>query len=524
MNVARRLVSGSAMRVITLVSGIGIGLYVLPLMIHALGDRDFGLWTVVSVVVGYHGMLDFGLSQALGRYLAVAMAGDDRDECNRLFNTGLVMYSLLGLVVLAIASAVAAASPWIWSEPGDAERFAPLLLILGLNLAISFPVRAFGGVLQATLRFDLASRFGFVTLLLLNGGIIWTLESGLGLMTLAWVTLAAGLPEKLMTAWFALREMPWLQPSFRAARRGSARTLFSFSVYIFVQRVSQMLRFQMDSVLLTAFVGLGAVTHYRVAFSLIRYYRQLMSALFGVMLPVFSRQHGRGDVEALERSLLFSLRLSVGISSFVAFALIAWGHPFISRWVGPEYLDAYPCLVALALGSLFGLWQSTFPTALLSSGRERMAAALAATEGVCNLAVSLLLVQWYGMFGVALGTLIPHAVVRLLLQPALGAPAMGLSYRRYLRELGTSAAMAAICLVPGLLLTLRLSEPDYFVLAGLAAATGLAFAPGYWWLGLRPSDRRAMLALIRPRGDGRGRRMTPDTLNEEARPGGEGHG
>jgi hypothetical protein len=84
--------------------------------------------------------------------------------------------------------------------------------------------------------------------------------------------------------------------------------------------------------------------------------------------------------------------------------------------------------------------------------------------------------------------------------------------------------MAAICLVPGLLLTLRLSEPDYFVLAGLAAATGLAFAPGYWWLGLRPSDRRAMLALIRPRGDGRGRRMTPDTLNEEARPGGEGHG
>jgi O-antigen/teichoic acid export membrane protein len=219
MKASRKLASGSAMRVFTLVTGIAIGLYIVPFMLHTLGDRSYGLWTVVSVVVGYYGMLDFGLSQALGRYLARAMASDDRAESDRLFNAGLAMYSLCGLAVITIAAAVSAASPWIWSEPADGAIFAQLAAILGLNLAIGFPVRAFGGVLQAALRFDLASRFRFLTMLLQNAGIVLALENGYGLISLGWVMLIGGVPEKVFTVVFAMREMPWLRPSLSSARR-----------------------------------------------------------------------------------------------------------------------------------------------------------------------------------------------------------------------------------------------------------------------------------------------------------------
>jgi O-antigen/teichoic acid export membrane protein len=262
------------------------------------------------------------------------------------------------------------------------------------------------------------------------------------------------------------------------------------------------------------------VAHYRVAFSLIRYYRQLMQALFGVLLPAFSLQDGAGDKQGLERTFFISLRLSVGVSSFVAFALIAWGAPFIERWVGAAYLDAYPCLVALALGSLFGLWQSTLPTVLLSSGRERLVAALAVIEGIANVVVSVVLVQWYGMLGVALGTLIPSAVIRLGIQPVLGAQAMGMPVWRYVGELVRSIGASALALAPGALLTWRFATPDYFVLASLAAVTGLAYAPAFFWFGLRRDDRRAILNAFGPKGRKRARRAT---LEDAADPSGEGH-
>jgi O-antigen/teichoic acid export membrane protein len=495
---ARRLVSGSATRMITLVVRIGIGLFMVPFMIHGLGDRAYGLWALVGVVVGYYGMLDLGLSQALGRYVARALARDDLEESNRLVNTGFLIYSLLGLLVFLAALAFAALSPVIWSDRDDASLFAPLILILGLNLALGFPVRAFGGILQAKLRHDLASRFSLVTLILHAALIIWALESGYGLIMVATVTLLGGIPEKALTIYYGVRELPSLQLSRRFARADTARTLFSFSFYLFISRVSQLLRFQTDAIILSAFVGLVAVTHYRVASTLIRYYREMMIACFGALLPFFSVQDGRGDTQGLERTFLFSTRISVSLAAFVTFGLIAWGQPFIVRWVGDAYLDAYPCLVVLALAALIRLSQSTFPTLLLSSGREKMSASLAAAEGVTNILLALALVQQYGMLGVAIGSLVASIAVRLVAQPALGCQVLEISYAHFLLHICRTALRAALCLLPAYLLTRSFSTPGYLGLGAVGAASGGFYALGIWFIEFNRAEREMLLRVLIP--------------------------
>jgi hypothetical protein len=97
---------------------------------------------------------------------------------------------------------------------------------------------------------------------------------------------------------------------------------------------------------------------------------------------------------------------------------------------------------------------------------------------------------------------------------------MGMPVWRYVGELVRSIGASALALAPGALLTWRFATPDYVVLASLAAVTGLAYAPAFFWFGLRRDDRRAILNAFGPKGRKRARRAT---LEDAADPSGEGH-
>jgi O-antigen/teichoic acid export membrane protein len=495
-SVTRKLVSGSALRVIQLFAQVGVGLFMVPFMIGALGDRSYGLWALVASVIGYYGVVDIGLSQAAGRFLSRTIDRGDVEESNRLFNSSLAIYSILGVAVLGLSVIGSLTSLLVATNPEDASVFSKLILILGINLALSFPVRAFAGVLIASLRFDIASAIALMSLVLRTTLIVWALSEGHGLVAVAWATFLANLPAKALQVYVAKREAPFLRLSWRDVNRVTGRKILAFSFYAFAGRVSHLLRLQTDALVISAFVGLVAVTHYRIASTLLRYYRQLIVACMGVILPLFSIQHERNDADVLTRTFYFSTRISIFLASFAAFGLVAWGGAFIERWVGVEYLDAYPCLVILTVGMLPRFWQSAFPPLLLGAGQERLFAMLAATEGVVNLLATLLLVGRFGIVGVAMGALTASCLINLLLMPVLGCRAMSIPYWGYLRKLSKTIAVSALALAAPLALSWRFVGPSYPILLSVAAASFALYLAAFWLIEFDREERSAILSVV----------------------------
>src|ERR1700746_3645028 len=103
-NTARKLARGSMLRFLNLVATTLVSILIMPFVVRMLGDRLYGLWTLVAALIGFYGVLDLGLSRATTRYLAGALGSGDEDECNRVFNTGLRLYLMLGALVLAAAA------------------------------------------------------------------------------------------------------------------------------------------------------------------------------------------------------------------------------------------------------------------------------------------------------------------------------------------------------------------------------------------------------------------------------------
>src|SRR5690349_22172656 len=89
---ARRLLGGSALRVVSLITNVFVAFYMYPFIVHALGDHWAGVWTVVGYVIGYYTVFDLGLTPAVHRFLAMAYSREDRDETNTVYSTALGVF------------------------------------------------------------------------------------------------------------------------------------------------------------------------------------------------------------------------------------------------------------------------------------------------------------------------------------------------------------------------------------------------------------------------------------------------
>lgn len=220
---------------------------------------------------------------------------------------------------------------------------------------------------------------------------------------MAWATFTGGLTAMLLQAVLTVRKYPWLRLRLSAPGAGVTRSLASYSVFSFAGQLSDRLRFQADPVVVSMFVGLAAVTHYRIAGTLAQQFIVLTVAVTGVFAPLLSRLYGAGDFEGMRTTFFFATKISISVATFLAFGLLAWGKPFILRWMGAAYLDAYAPLVILTVAITFDLWQAPSVDLLYAIAKHRAYACLNSVEGVLNLGLSLWLVRRYGMVGVALG-------------------------------------------------------------------------------------------------------------------------
>jgi O-antigen/teichoic acid export membrane protein len=495
--VGRKLAIGSSLNTLYLVATALISVLIMPFVVHSLGDRLYGIWALAAAVISYYNVLELGLSSAVGRFVAGALGSGDKQQLNRVYNTSLLIFTLIGLIVLVISVAAAAASTLFIKNPLDASIFWRAILILGASLAIGFPMRVLKGVLEADLRFGPSAGVDLLVLFIRTALLIVFIKMGARVVGLAWATLLANLPALILYPYFVRRNMPSLHLSRSFWKLSTSKDLFSYSIVAFIAQAGGLLRGNFSPFIVASFLGLGAVTHLKVVQSLNNYAVHVVVALIGVFQPVFSRQDGAKDYEGLRKTLLFSTKISLSVASLAAFGLLALGRPFITRWMGTSYLDAYPCFALLVIGVGFGIAQRPSAYVLFALARHRFLAITVMIEGVLNIVLSVILVPRIGLLGIGLGTLIPMFITKVIVQPIYVCRVSGLRYEEYFWTVaGTMAKVMLACVIPFLLI-LKFAVPSYLGLIVLGAITAILYGLP---LAITVFDTRESQLLIRTLG------------------------
>ncbi len=431
-----RITKNITSNVLAFVISVIIPILLTPFVIHRLGNQHYGLWILIGSVIGYYGLLDLGIGSSVVRYVSKYIAADDEQNLNGFVNTVLFMFILVSIAAIIVSGVLSLfLADFFDLSEADAALFSRLVLVLGMAFALSFPGGVFGGILQAIQRYDVNNVMEISCSIAKAGMTVYFLSRGGGLMALGLITLLFKCIDVPYKIFFALRLTPMLKIDLRLAQKSKLRDIFGYSIFAFIWRIADRFRFHMDSVVIGAFLSAGAITFYSIGARLMTYYLRLTGAFSSVTTPMFSSMEARDQSEKIRNLLTNGTRYLSLIAIFVGMSLILYGKPFIRLWIGEGYSSSYYVMLILIVPYMIALSQSMSLTAAYGIGKHKFLSVVTIGEGVLNLALSILLVRRYGIYGVALGTAIPMLIVKLFIQPVYICREVGIPITKYVAGL-----------------------------------------------------------------------------------------
>ncbi|MEW6125986.1 MAG: flippase [Acidobacteriota bacterium] len=403
---ASQIIKNVVMNWAAFIVTIGIGFVMSPFLVRNLGDEIYGVWVLVGSLVGYLGLLDFGITPSTVKYVAEYRARGEQQSINRLITTSLTIYSIIGLLALLLSVGFAIFFNRIFHTPLSFNTAAAVVLITGLNLALTFPATVFVGVLRGYQRYDLDSSVTTINILVRSGVIVALILKGYGILALALVTFAFDMLRLIYLMRSAYRLNSEIAIKREYFDKAQLRELFGYSIFAFLMIVGKRIIFYTDAIVIGIFLSPAAVTLYSIANRLVTYLLQV-SETMGVLTPTASDMGARNDHQAIKEMLILSTKYMLLIALPVAAVFFILGDLFIALWMGQEYIRSAVILSILTVAVLAHLLEMPAHTILLGLGKHKVVALFTLAQAIANLVLSLVLVKPYGLEGVAFGTTIP---------------------------------------------------------------------------------------------------------------------
>jgi O-antigen/teichoic acid export membrane protein len=494
------LVTGTLTRYLLLFVNIAIGIFLMPFTMHHLGKAQYGLWMLAASMTAYLQLLDLGYGNGLVRQVTRADARGDEDGMNRILSTFVLVYSGIGLLALSAVGilAVAVLPRFPNLAPAEVATAQTVLTILGLRVAVAFPMSVFGAVTTARQRFALTGTIAIAVALLQAAATYLLLRAGYGLIALVSTTTGIALASYGAYIAAAVSTFPGMRLSLSRFSLQEAREVTTFSAYLFLISLAIYFGYNIDNLIIAAFSGTSAVAVYAVAFRLADYQRQLCNQFNGLLFPVVVRFSAADEMSALRATLIDGTRIALGLITGVTLCLVAFGDRLVTLWMGVGFAESLPALYVLAAAGVVLVAAGPLGNLLLARGRHRVVAFSCLGEAVLNVVLSVWWVRQYGIVGAAAGTAVSVTISNLAVQMPAACRLLNIPVASFLRQVATASLVATIPGVAAAAVLRGVASPSSLMeVVGSGAAVGLVYAVAFVTFGLKPADRTRYFARIR---------------------------
>lgn len=377
---------------------IAIALVTVPIYISYIGTARYGILSIVWLILGYFGFLDFGLSRATTNALAKRADASTEERTNILVTSfhlnlilgglGGVLFYFFGELLLhhfltlsdTIRVEMEAAFPWI-------PCMLPLAMLAGVGR----------GAIQSRERFfdlNVLDLIGFTLGQLLP--LLFIVAFGPSLVVLIPAAfLARALAVGLSLAWVARIERVTSLLIFDLTH---GKELFSFGIWVTVTNIIGPLLASIDQLFVGSALGAAAVTHYAVPMSLVSRSQIFSVALAMALFPRFSQLKPKEAMLLAEKAVV---SLGYGLGAICGLTIII-GRPFLTLWIGADFaLQAAPVFELLLIGAWFNGIAYVPYMLLQGQGRPDVVAKLHSLEFLPYIAVLWVLLHQFGLPGAA---------------------------------------------------------------------------------------------------------------------------
>jgi O-antigen/teichoic acid export membrane protein len=382
-----------------------VSLVTIPLALSYLGKEKYGLWAVVTSLVAWTGLCDFGIVNSLVNALSEANGKGSREDAQSYVSTAffvlVAISATLGIVVALCAGWV----PWSWilavripiSERTVMWTVLAALVCVLANLPLSITRQIYAGY-QKSYVGNLFSSLGSLTTLAALYVVVWTKA---GLPSLVFAFAAPGVLIGIINLlYLTRREMPWLTPQLSFISRRALHRLSKTSMPLFLFQIGALLVNETQMITLAHVTSLKLVSEYSIIWRLGLTLTSFVGLGTAAFVPAFREAHERGDSAWMKAGFrrMLVLRMSIGVA--VALTLVFGGNFILRVWLHRGDFN-FPTSLWIAQGIclLGGIWGGSFSDLLNIMDRIWIQVAMVLINGATTVALTIVLAPRFGLLG-----------------------------------------------------------------------------------------------------------------------------
>jgi O-antigen/teichoic acid export membrane protein len=387
--------------------GLVIGFVTTPLLVHDLGDGGFGLFVLVGAIVGYVGLLDFGIGPGLVRFFTEYDRGANARGVQDILSLAFSFYFLMGLIV---GGALVLWAPWLIGRltiSPSMRRTAEISIFIVFGY---FILSCLVGVLTARLvslhRMDVTSFIRVIGQVVYAGLVVGvlprfpTVETAI-LLNVAQVAITGVLSLIVLSRIGPIRlSNPFSIPP------PLIRKVMAFGGWMQINSLASLVTLETDRIIVAAFISIQAVTPYQIGNRLGSLGGVLPTQLLGAAMPNATMLSLNDDPQALKSFYGDMTRYLMLLTVPVVGGIAAVANPFIVAWMGRVFPNA--AFVAIGLSLAFGINNLTGmgTTMLRAAGLPKYEAYCGIIGTVLNIVITVALAPKFGLRGIVVGTIL----------------------------------------------------------------------------------------------------------------------
>lgn len=475
-----------------------VGFYASRVVLDALGENDYGIYSVVGGVVAMFSIISGALNSAVSRFITFEMGKGTRADLNKVYSTSVLIQIALSVIIIAICEPAG-----IWFIRNEMtispDRIPAALWVLQFSL-LSFVVNlmsvpqmasitahekmsayAWIGMLDGMLRLAVA-------LLIVHSPtdrLVW--YSALMAVSVIVVRVAYGI--------YCRKHFP--ECRFRSVfEKGLVKEMFSFAGWNFIGVTSGVLRDQGGNILVNIFFTTAMNAARGVAVQLNGAVQGFVTNFMTAVNPQITKSYASG-----ERAYMLSLVKKSSKMAFFLLFIIALPMLFNTEYLLGIWLKEVPEHSAsfVQLFLVFALSESLSSpliTAQLATGNIRNYQMIVGGLQLLNLPVAYVLLKYGAPAQSTVAVSIVISQICLVARLILLRKMIGLSMREFFAQVYLRVSVVALAALVLPLMLMRVMPGGF---AGFCLSVGicvLCAGISILYVGCTKVERREMVSMI----------------------------
>lgn len=420
-----------------------------------LGAEFVGLTGTLNNILGYLNLSELGISACIGYFLFKPIQTNNRKEIENILSLLGYLYSWIGSIVFAGAVIISLCFPLIFS---NAELNLSIIYFAFYSFLGSSLIGYFINYRQILLGAD---QKNYLVAIYYQSARLVKLALQIYLAyyyknLYVWVAVEFlfGIIGCVILNWKINKEYPWLKVN---KKQGKALLkqypeIITKTKQVFIHKIKDFVLVKSDELFIFLFVSLKMVAYYGNYMIIISKLISLFSAITGSVGASVGNLVAEGNKERMIKVFWEYTTIQHTIAATLAFSLYAFLEPFVSHWLGSEYIMDNRILILLVVYIYITNSRNSVDSFNYAHGLYADVWS-AWAELIINVGVTIICGLKWGIIGILIGKLASLIPIVVIWKPYyLFTSGFKVAIRHYWQNVVRNYAISAIAIATSLYL------------------------------------------------------------------------